>query len=401
MNQGKPNSVVEVMALIDTGVETSPSVSMAIEAAVGCVLAEDVFADADQPAFDRSAVDGFAVAVGSTAGAYAIAGEILPGDSAPQTPAAGLALRVSTGSAVPAASAIAMIEDAEVSGVHVTLKSAPEAAFVRRRGSSTRAGARLLAKGSRIGAGEMAVLASVGTATVRVVPRPRVLHVTTGREIVPFNEPLVSGKIRDTNGPLIHALLHTSDAQPLPRCHVDERAESLVGAVTRSDVFDLLLVSGGSSAGLHDHTPQALETLGFSILSRKVNSRPGRPLIVARRGRQWAFGLPGNPVSHFAVFNVFVIRALDRLAGRPMPPSVSARLGADLPGVTGPYETLWPARLEIHAACITAFPLPWLDSGDLKALIGVNALIRLAANARPSSGENVEVVLCRAGFPFA
>jgi molybdopterin molybdotransferase len=136
MNQGKPNSVFEVMALIDSGVETSPAVSMAIEAAVGCVLAEDVFADADQPAFDRSAVDGFAVAVGSTAGAYAIAGEILPGDCAPQTPTAGLAVRISTGSAVPAASAIVMIEDAEVSGVHVTLKSAPEAAFVRRRGSS-------------------------------------------------------------------------------------------------------------------------------------------------------------------------------------------------------------------------------------------------------------------------
>jgi molybdopterin molybdotransferase len=258
-----------------------------------------------------------------------------------------------------------------------------------------------LAKGSRIGAGELAVLASVGRSSIRVVPRPRVLHVTTGREIAPFNEPLVSGQIRDVNGPLIHALLRAADAEPVPRCHVDEQAESVVGAVTRSCVFDLLLVSGGSSAGLHDHTLQALETLGFSVLSRSVNSRPGKPLIVARRRHQWAFGLPGNPVSHFAAFNVFVIRALDRLAGRPKAPPICARLGADLPGVAGPNETLWPARMEIHSACITAMPLPWLDSGDLKALVGVNALIHLTPNARPEAGGKVDVLLCRADFPFA
>jgi molybdopterin molybdotransferase len=182
---------------------------------------------------------------------------------------------------------------------------------------------------------------------------------------------------------------------------VDERAESLVGAVAQADAFDLLLVSGGSSAGLHDNTLQALETLGFSVLSRRVNSRPGRPLIVARRGSQWAFGLPGNPVSHFAAFNVFVARALGRLAGRPTSPPVWARLGAGLPGAAGSCETFWPARLEIRSACTTALPLPWLDSGDLRALIGVNALIRLAANARPLPGDEVEIVICRAEGPFA
>ena len=401
MNRGKLNSVADVLALIDSGVESLPAVELALEAAGGCVLAEDVFADADQPAFERSAVDGFAVAAGSAAGAYKIAGEILPGERAPGTPGAGTALRISTGSAVPADSAIVMIEDAEVSGARVTLKCAPDAKFIRRRGSSIRAGTRLLTKGSRIGAGEAAVLASNGTAAVSVVPRPRVLHVTTGREIVTFDVPLASGQIRDTNGPLIHALLRAADAQSLARCHVDERAESLVDAVVRLGAFDLLLVSGGSSAGLHDHTLEALETLGFSILSRKVNCRPGKPLIVARRGHQWAFGIPGNPVSHFAAFHVFVARALRRLAGRTERQLVSARLGAELPGVTGPQETFWPARLEIHPACITVMPLPWLDSGDLKALIGVNSLIHLPANARPAAGDEVGVVCCGADFPFA
>ena len=390
------------MAMIDNGVEALPAVTLSLEVAAGCVLAEDVFADADQPAFDRSAVDGFAVAHGSAPGVYEIAGEILPGDSAPPAPASGRVLRIYTGSEVPANSAIVMIEDAEVSGDRVEFKSAPETRFVRLRGSSVRTGARLLERGSRIGAGEVAVLASVGKTAVRVVPHPRVLHVTTGREIVPFDAPsLEAGQIRDTNGPLIRALLRASEAVPLPRCHVDEGVESLTSAVTRSDLFDLLLISGGSSAGLHDHTQQALEALGFTILSSSVNARPGRPLIVARRGHQWAFGIPGNPVSHFAAFHIFVVRALHKLAGRSTIPLVRARLGADVPGITGSRETFWPARLETHSACISVSPLPWLDSGDLKALIGVNALIRLRPNARPAAGEEVEVLLCRADSPFA
>ena len=400
MNREKLNSVAEVLALIDGGVEALPAVSLSLDHAVGCVLAEDVSADTDQPAFDRSAVDGFAVAEGNGAGDYDIAGEILPGDSAPDSPAADRALRISTGSAVPPGSVIVMIEDAEVSGVRVTLNRAPEARFIRRRGSSIRAGSRLLTKGSRIGAGEVAVLASVGIAAIRAIPRPRVLHVTTGREIAPGDAPPGPGQIRDTNGPLIHALLRGAGAETLPRCHVDESVESLTGAVMRSGAFDLLLVSGGSSAGLYDRTSQALEALGFSILSRRVHARPGKPLIVARRGRQWAFGLPGNPVSHFAAFHVFIARALRRLAARPVPAGVWAHLGADLPGVTDPHETFWPARVEFSPAGLTVSPLPWLDSGDLKALIGVNALIRVAANTRPVAGHAVEVVLCGSDFSF-
>jgi molybdopterin molybdotransferase len=400
MNPGKISSVAEVMGAIDTGVGALPAVSLPLDVAAGCVLDEDVFADADQPAFDRSAVDGFAVAQGSAAGVYEIAGEILPGDRAPASPASGRALRIYTGSAVPADSAIVMIEDAEVSGNRVALTCAPEIRFVRRRGSSAKFGERLLSRGSRIGPGEVAVLASVGKAAVRIVPRPRVLHVTTGREVVSGDRPVEPGQIRDTNGPLVHALLRASGAEPLPRCHVDERVESLTAAVARAGPFDLLLISGGSSAGLYDHTRQALEVLGFTIVFWRVNSRPGKPLIAARRGPLWAFGLPGNPVSHFASFHVFVSRALDRLAGRPAVPFVRARLGADLAGVAGAHETFWPARLETGSGCIEAFPLPWLDSGDLKALIGVSALIRLAPNARPVAGEEVEVIVCRADSPF-
>ena len=390
----KLNSVDEVLALIDGGVEPLPAAALPLEQATGGVLAEDILADADQPAFDRSAIDGFAVAAGSAAGTFALAGEILPGDSAPSAPGPGQALRLFTGSAVPAGSALVMLEETEVAGDNVTLRRAATAAFIRRRGSSVRAGVRILKSGTRIGAGEVAVLASGGVTAPRLISRPRVLHVTTGREIVPPGQIPAAGQIRDVNGPLIRALLDASAAVTLSHRHVDEGEASLVGAVRGAGEFDLLLVSGGSSVGAHDHTPQALETLGFSILSRRVNARPGKPLFVARRGRQWAFGLPGNPVSHYASFQVFVARALRRLTGRPPASPVYARLGGGPAVEADSRETFWPARLERTPGGWAAQALPWLDSGDLTALVGVEALIRLPAGARPAPGAQVEIVLC-------
>jgi molybdopterin molybdotransferase len=394
MNPPPCTSVADLLALIDTRVAPLPALALALDNAVGCVLAEDVFADADQPAFDRSSVDGFAVAAGSGTGSFALAGEVIPGDAAPATPGPGQAWRLFTGSAVPAGTALAMLEQADVAAGRVTLRSAATAEHIRRRGSSARAGVRLLAAGGRIGAGEAAVLASVGATSPKVIPRPRVLHITTGREIVASHAMPAAGQIRDTNGPLIRALLGESDAAAVPRIHVDESIASFVEAVQRAGEFDLLLASGGSSVGAHDHTPQALEALGFSLLSRRVNARPGKPLLLARRGQQWAFGLPGNPVSHFATYHVFVARALRRMAGRSADLPARARLGSGAKLAADSRETFWPARLERSGDSIVAHPLPWLDSGDLTALIGVDALIRLPPDLQPAVGKEVEIVLC-------
>ena len=339
-------------------------------------------------------MDGYAVAAGSLSGDYVVAGEILPGDPARPAPAAGQAWRIFTGAVVPANSAIVMIEDTVVFGEHVTLKSTPQVKHIRRRGSSIQASARLLTKGQSIGAGEVAVLASVGTKDVAVIPRPRVLHVTTGREIIPFYEVPEAGQIRDTNGPLISALLNEAGAELSDRFHVDESIGALTETVNGAREFDLLLVSGGSSAGAYDRTSQALELLGFSVLSQKVNARPGKPLIVARRGQQWAFGLPGNPVSHFVAFHVFVARALRRLVGRPLSAAVHARLGDGAALSSEHRETFWPAKLVIQAGRLVAHPLPWLDSGDLIALVSVNGLIHLPANSCPSFNAEVDVILC-------
>jgi molybdopterin molybdotransferase len=383
-------SVDDVLARLDSEVAPRPAKPVPLAEALGCVLAGDVLAESDQPAFDRSAIDGFAVKAGSAAGDFILGRDVLPGDPAPSSPPAGTALRIFTGSALPRDCGLVMQEDATVKGDRVTLQRAETTGLIRYRGSSVRAGARLLATGNRIGAGEIAVLASAGVVRPRVIPAPRVLHLTTGREVVPADATPGPGQIRDTNGPLVQALLQATGAVPLPSGHVDESAETLVQAVQAAGDFDLLLISGGSSVGEHDRTPQALVALGFKLLVQRVNVRPGKPLLVAQRGEQWAFGLPGNPVSHFAAFHVFVARALRRMRGLPTAAFPRIRLGAGAALSPSARETFWPARLDQAVVC----PRPWLDSGDLAALAGVNALIRLPAGQAPATGAEVEVVVC-------
>jgi molybdopterin molybdotransferase len=383
-------SVAEALARLDAEVMARAPVPVSLEQAAGCVLAGDVHADCDQPAFDRSSIDGFAVPAGSPAGEFAIEGDILPGDPAPAIPATGAAWRVFTGSAVPGGCGLVMQEDAAVNAVRVTLSRAATTDLIRRQGSSTRVGARLLAAGARIGAGEIAVLASVGAVQPRVIPRPRILHLTTGREVVPASMSPGPGQIRDTNGPLVRTLLTSAGAVPLPSGHVDESIEALGQAVRAAGAFDLLLISGGSSVGEHDRTAPALTALGFELLIHRVNVRPGKPLLVARRGEQWAFGLPGNPLSHFAAFHVFVAPVIRRMRGLPTAAFPRVRLGAGAPLAPSARETFWPAQL----GSAGVRPLPWLDSGDLAALAGVNALIRLPAGQVPRTGDAVEVVVC-------
>lgn len=394
MHDNRLIPVDDVLALLDASVKPRPAAPVALADALGCVLMADVQAESDQPEFDRSAIDGFAVTAGAAAGDFVLDGDILPGDPAPAPPGEGAALRVFTGSAVPQNCGLVMVEDATVCGDRVTLKRAASEELIRRRGSSVRAGAQLLGMGDRISPGELAVLASAGVVRPLVIPPLRVLHLTTGREVVPAGTVPGPGRIRDTNGPLVHALLRTAGAVPLPPQHVDESVAALVAAVQAAGEFELLLVSGGASVGAHDRTPQALEALGFELLVRHVNVRPGKPLLIARRGDQWAFGLPGNPVSHFAAFHVFVARTIQRMRGLGIHGFRRARLGAGAALAAHARETFWPARLDAGAFSTVVYPRPWLDSGDLAALAGVDALVRVPAGLAPVVGDEVEIVAC-------
>ncbi len=389
-------SVEEAWAILDQAVPPRPAQPVDLDACAGCALATPALADTDQPPFDRSSIDGFAVPEGSGPGSFRVLGEILPGSPAPAQIGPGEAWRVFTGSALPPSCALVMVEDATDHGASVECHAPPNPDWIRLRGSTVRAGDCLLDSGCTLGPGELAILASAGIVRPTVTPPPRVLHLTTGREIVPPAITPGPGQIRNTNAILIRQLLLEWGAIPVASGHVDESVESLIHATRMAPPHDVLLVSGGSSVGAHDRTPQALADLGYQPRFQAVAVRPGKPLLFAVQGAQIAFGLPGNPVSHFASFHLFVLRALRRLAALPRTPLLLARLapGADLRADR--RETFWPCTLHWDGPTLLARPRPWLDSGDLTALPGVDGLLRIRPGPNPpTAGHTMEVVPTR------
>lgn len=378
-------TVAEVWGKLDGLLTPLPAERVALEDARGRVLREAITAPEDQPAFDRAAIDGYVVALTTPPGAtLQVAGEISMGVPAPAAPAAGEALKLFTGSAVPAGElGLVMWEDVERAedGASITLRAAPSAGWIRRRGSQARAGDKLLAEGARLGVGALALLASVGQVTPLVSRRARVAHLVTGGELIAPEAPAQAGRIRDSNSTLIAALLAEAGAERVGHARAGE------GYAETADAFaallaegpDVVLVSGGSSGGDHDHVRRLFAENGFAPLVDQVASRPGKPLLISTRGAQVAIGLPGNPLSHFVCFHLFVARVLARLAGAKTAPLLRLPLAPGAALRVNPRETWWPAeRTESGYA-----PLPWADSSDLTGLARTHALVRVPAAGAP------------------
>lgn len=379
-------SVDEVWALIDREVTIRAEQPCPLVASLGRRLAEDVRADEDQPAFTRSAIDGFFVPEGSQAGRFRIVGEVRPGQPvSSRALQPGETMKIFTGSALPDAGvALVMVEDARMEKDEVIFSADARTELLRHRGTQARAGDILLSAGHRIEAGSIALLASVGRAEPRVSPQITATHFASGSELVPVSEVPPQGFIRDSNSPLVAALLAEAGAK---RIHHVCGTESIDEAVKKLQPLeaDLLLISGGASVGAHDGTAEILRQLGFEIRCAKVKSRPGKPLIFATRGEQAAFGLPGNPLSHFVCFQLFVRRVIDRMTGFAPRNLIKVQLSGPRPPADA-RETWWPARVGALSGGLVASALPWRDSSDLTGLPGANALLRIP------SGETNELV---------
>jgi molybdopterin molybdotransferase len=371
-------TVDEVWELLRRKISVREAVETDLADALGSILREDVKATEDQPAFDRSAVDGFVVRVDDVSEGFRIVGEIRAGDGQPHELASGEARRIATGAAVPAGGEVIMLEDSAESQSVVRF-SRRGRNHVRRRGEDAREGNVLVAEGTRLGPGAIALLASVGWVRPKVTRGLDVLHVATGNELVPAEENPEAGQIRDSNSPLVAAWARMRGIHVRQK-RVAEDAEALRHAVEGRR--DLLLVSGGASVGGHDCTAEVLDAEGFEILVTKVAVRPGKPLIVGRRGEEWAFGLPGNPLSHFVCLHVFVDVALAVMRGESHAPMIAqGRVLSEVPG--NPRETWWPAVEEVAGLR----PLRWTSSGDLTALATSNALVRIPVSGLAAGSE--------------
>jgi molybdopterin molybdotransferase len=375
-------SLDEALAEIRARCPPLPAVRAPLAEGSGRVLREAVCASEDWPPFDRSTRDGYAILAGDPAETFSVVDTVHAGDWRPRRLGPGEAVRVATGAALPGGGLrVAMQENVERHGDQIRLRRRDEAANISFRGEDFRAGAPLLPAGTTLNAGALALLATAGKATPLVSPRVRVMHFTTGDELAPPGQTPKPGQIRDANSILIRGLLQNSTGD-LAQGHLPEdfdlakaEVESRKSEIERAD---LLLISGGASVGERDFTRRLLQQLGFELVFSQVNLRPGRPLILGVNGARVAFGLPGNPLSHFVCFHWAVATALAGLTGGTGRVFFRGQLAAKLDDPPCPRETLWPAKREGNSGGIPRLhPLAWANSSNVACLATANALVRV------------------------
>ena len=303
--------------------------------ALGLAAARAIVSPEDMPSFENSAVDGFAVRSADIAGALpqhprqlTVVGYRPAGHAAPFRVAEGQAVRIMTGAPIPeGADAVVMIEDTDAwdaatgrgrpGGAHVEVHCSSEPGRnIRPRGESIRAGATVLEPGARVRPAEIGLLSALGIRKIRVHPLPRVAVFSSGDEIVPAEEDPGPGRIRDSNRPALLAALRHYDFPAIDLGLVPDDEARIGDALSRgAKRADFIISSGGVSVGDRDLTHGVLAKLG-SAQRLKVAMKPGKPQVFGEIEGVPVYGLPGNPVSSLVVFDVFVLPALRKLAGR-------------------------------------------------------------------------------------
>ena len=386
---GTPNktaikSLNEALAEIRSRCQPLPAVRAPLAEAFGRVLRETVCAPEDFPDHDRSTRDGFAVLKNDASEQFQIVDTIHAADWKPRELKTGQAVRIATGALLPCGNLrVVMQENVERNGDQIKILKRESALNLRQRGEDMKAGAALVKAGTRLEAGKLALLAAAGCTQPLASPRLRICHFTTGDEIIPPDQTPKPGQIRDSNSILIRGLLERFPCD-MRQAHLPEdleKAKTESGQRTAEiENADLLLISGGASVGDKDFTRALMEWLGFEIILSQVNVRPGQPLIFGLKKTRVAFGLPGNPLSHFVCFHLFVMTALAKLVGAEPETFLPGRLAAKLEDAPCPRETLWPARLGFLNGELRLRPLTWSSSGDVTCLAETNALIRIPAH---------------------
>ena len=377
-------SLDEAMAEIRSRSRPLPAVRTPLAEALGRVLRETICAPEDLPPVARSTRDGYAIRADDASKTFSVVDTIHAADWKPRQLKPGEAVRVATGAALPCGGLrVVMQEHVERDGDKLHVVRRENSTNVRLRGEEVRQGQPLVSAGTKLNAGALAILATVGNVNPLVSPRLRILHFTTGDEIVTPDQTPKPGQIRDSNSILIRSLLQNFPCD-VEQGHLPENFEAAMSEIAAHkqgiESAGVLLVSGGASVGEKDFTRALLEQLGFEIVFSQINLRPGRPLIFGVNGSRVAFGLPGNPLSHFVCFHFAVATALAGLTGGELPEFLRGQLAEKLDDKPCPRETLWPARLEWNDATPRLRPLAWASSGDITCLAAANALVRVPAN---------------------
>lgn len=363
-----------------------------LDRCIGQTLRQDVFAERDNPPFDRVCMDGIAIASDAFArGLRRFRVESLQpaGSPAVRLSDPANAVEVMTGAVLPVGTdCIVPLEEYDLEGDVATLKSQATGRALRnvqRRGEDSEPGVAMLKAGIRLGAAEIAVAASAGLAHVCVTRQPRIVAISTGDELVDPGKPILEHQVRRSNAYAIVASLRDRGYEQVANDHIPDNEQLLSERLSRHLAEqDVLILSGGVSKGKFDLVPQVLQRLGVREVFNQVAQRPGMPMYFGSgRGGQVVFGLPGNPVSTLMCLVRYVVGALASMSGRGQVPVQHMPLAAEVKGRAGLTYFL-PVTVQVdERGAPAAMPAPTNGPGDFLALTKSIGFVELPPQSVP------------------
>jgi molybdopterin molybdotransferase len=399
-------SVDQHVADVLGGIEPLAPLDLSLMDAHGCALAEDVVAPWDLPPFDNASMDGYAVRVGDLAGAgedapvsLPVVGDVAAGSSTVSTVQPGLTARIMTGAPVPqGAEAVVPVEHTDGGVARVAIRQeASEGQHIRRAGEDVHAGDTVLTTGIRLGPPQIGLLAAVGRDRVVVRPKPRVVILSTGSELVEPGVPIAGGQISDSNSYMLTAAVREAGALTYRVGIVPDDPRTLMSAIEDQLIrADLVLSSGGVSKGAYDVVKEVLSRLG-TVRFEEVAMQPGKPQGYGTVGPDGTpiLTLPGNPVSAFVSFEVFARPVLRRMLGvEPLHrPVLRARCTHDVRSSPGKRQFL-RAWLDRADGGRTVRQVGGPGSHLMADLAQANALMVLPEDVTEvSAGDEVDVMI--------
>jgi molybdopterin molybdotransferase len=363
--------------------------------AAGRILAEPILADRDYPQLPRSARDGFAVRAADLPGELTVIGEVRAGDIFHGPVGPGQAVEIMTGAPLPdGTDAVVMIEHTTRDGDRVRIERTQASGDnFNPKGAGAKAGARLMEPGTRLGFAEIALLATVGKERITAYQKPKIAILPTGDEIVEVGSTPEPFQIRNSNAWSMAVQVAKVGATPVILETARDNYESTLKLVKQGLTHDLLLLSGGVSAGKYDIVEKVLADLGAEFYFTRVLIQPGQPLVFGIAQGKFFFGLPGNPASTMVTLEIFARAAIELLGGMSEAtlPLLHCKLSRDFKQKTGLTRFL-PAL--VSADGTTVEPLSWVGSGDVVALTRANAfLVTEPDREQWSAGDWIRVLL--------
>lgn len=386
-------SVEEAAKTVSERIQRLPVERIALSDARGRILGENLVATRFLPSFDNSAMDGYAVRSAELPGTFPVVGQVAAGqvplDAIPER----VAIRILTGAPMPASlDTVVIQEDAKVEGANVTLPTAPVGDNVRKAGEDVSAGDMAVRAGECLRAGELGLLAALGITQVPVFRAPRVALIATGDELVSVDETPGPSQIVDSSGYMLSSLITGCGGVPNYIGIAKDDPITMAALIASAMDHDVVITTGGVSVGDRDHVRAALKSAGVELELWKVAMKPGKPFSFGMNGRVPVFGLPGNPVSSYVAFELFVRPALLAMQGA----TVTQRPRAPVSLVRGYRKQAGRAhyiraRVVRNGGHLVAHPHPKQGSAILSSLVGCNALVELPAESteiQPNTAVN-------------